>query len=249
MKKFLSSHTILLKLHNNSENIFISVFSLSLLLPAFLLFGDLKFNQKESFSKEGQRELKVYSKGLETKPDAWDLNSCLVTDYKYNGAYLASEEPTGEKSSTYMIDGISYVHPVVTAQYALFNFNNFFYNKDLQYFQEFIDTANYLLHIQKPNGALEYGFEYKDYVSKTYFKPGWISCMAQGEVISVFARAFNMTKDYKYYEGAKKAYLFMFTSKENGGCLTTLEDLDSKYSKDIFLIQKIILLLMVICSQ
>lgn len=233
MKKLVYSQKIILKLYKNSKVFFILLFSFVLFLCIFL--GSQKAAYKEPFSKEGQRELEIYQDGMNKSPEVWDLGLCIAEKYEYKGAYLANKEPVGKISPQYMIDGVEYAHPVNTVHYALFKYNKYIFTGENHFLEEFLDISDSLLEDMKPNGSLEYGFEYKDYVTKTYFKPGWISCMAQGEAISVYARAFAITRDYKYYEGAKKSYSFMFTPKEDGGCLATLEDLDTRFSNNIFL--------------
>lgn len=58
--------------------------------------------------------------------------------------------------------------------------------------------------------------------------------MAQGQALSCFMRAYEITKDPKYIEGGNRALKFLMLEKEKGGVRTNLRDLDPALREQIF---------------
>jgi len=69
------------------------------------------------------------------------------------------------------------------------------------------------------------------------YKPGWTSALAQGQALSVLARAYYLTKDSKYAKSGSEAINFLIKPISQGGCLDTLNDLpavDSSLKNNVF---------------
>lgn len=99
---------------------------------------------------------------------------------------------------------------------------------------DYIKCADFLIDLQEDDGAFRYPFEWYNYNSGETYPEGWVSSMAQGQVLSVYARAYFLTKDNKYIENGNKVFNFMIKHKDQGGTLTTLEDIDPRYKDYIF---------------
>ncbi|MEA1013282.1 D-glucuronyl C5-epimerase family protein [Sphingosinicella sp. LY1275] len=70
------------------------------------------------------------------------------------------------------------------------------------------------------DGALRYDYSFGG------MPPGWVSAMAQGQVLSVFARAYNISGDAALIRQGNSVLDFMLTRVEQGGTLSDLSDLD-----------------------
>jgi len=118
--------------------------------------------------------------------------------------------------------GIQY-NPVNVCAYALGNLNIYLKVKEKKYLNIFLRMADWLIENQvivNDIGVWYYNFNWK------YVKKPWISSMAQGEALSVLARAFNITNDSKYLYSAQKCLSsFKFDIKDGG--ITGY--IDSKY--------------------
>lgn len=122
-------------------------------------------------------------------------------------------------------------NPVTLAQFALAT-----YGKSLgsASYVKFIASVEKLLTLQDEEGAFRYDFTYRHYTSTTAYKPGWISGMAQGQALSVFARAYQLEKSAKIKDAGDRALAFLNVPAELGGPFTTLKDLDPSLDGYIF---------------
>lgn len=160
----------------------------------------------------------------------------VCSQYDHKGQYLDYSSGAYRESARVKFDqaGIPklkfgeqfFYHPVAIAQYALKKWGGIINEKNTGYEKEFLDGANKLVAIQKENGALPYNFEWRYYLSGETYKPGWVSAMAQGQALSVFSRAYYMTRDPKWLKAGKKTFRFLITPKEKGGVMSDLSDLD-----------------------
>lgn len=128
-----------------------------------------------------------------------------------------------------------FYHPVRLAQDALKYYGSYIVTGDKEAIRVFLMVANKLLDIQENNGAVPYNFRWRYYLTKKDYEPGWVSGMAQGQVLSVFSRAFHITQDRKWLLACKKTFRFMITPKEKGGVLVDLCDLDPSLERYIFI--------------
>jgi hypothetical protein len=116
-----------------------------------------------------------------------------------------------------------YYNPVTTAQHALSLYNACLNGKDVLH--DFLTAADRLLEMQDESGAFPYHFPFKYAVTDDILEPGWVSGMAQGQALSVFARAYHLTNEERYIKAGNKSLKFLLTPVDQGGVMDTLEDL------------------------
>jgi heparosan-N-sulfate-glucuronate 5-epimerase len=116
-------------------------------------------------------------------------------------------------------DGYHY-NPVTLAQQALAEYSR----KDGPS-ERFLRVADRLIAAQGGDGALRYDFPFLKYATGEMYQPGWVSGMAQGQALSVFARAYFLTGDDRYKIAGDAALTFMLRPFEEGGVLGNLEGL------------------------
>ena len=91
---------------------------------------------------------------------------------------------------------------------------------------KFLEVADKVIELQGEDGSFRYPFTWSYYLLEKAYEPGWFSGMDSGQALSVFARAYNLTKDEKYLDAGNKALEFMVKPVSEGGTMDTLEDLD-----------------------
>ncbi len=124
-----------------------------------------------------------------------------------------------------------YYNPVTVAQYALTLYGKYLQGEDV--LPDFITAVEKLISMQDDLGAFRYPFSFEYYLSGEVYEPGWVSGMAQGQALSVFARAYSVTNNKRYLEAGNKALQFLITPVSNGGVVYTLEDLAPSLKKYI----------------
>jgi hypothetical protein len=118
--------------------------------------------------------------------------------------------------------GVQY-NPVNVCAYALGNLDIYTETEQRSYVEIFFKMAQWLIEnqvIQNNIGVWFYNFDWGN------IKKPWISGMAQGEALSVLARAYDLTKDEKYLSCAEKCMNSFKNDIANGG-VTGL--IDGKY--------------------
>lgn len=163
--------------------------------------------------------------------------------YSATGDYLGYGKSTCEENARNKFDGsgvlqrvvgdTQYYHPVLTAQCGLKSYGQFLSGKDGQY-QSLIANADNLISLQDSSGALRYPFSFRYYLTGQTLSPGWVSGMAQGQALSLYARAYFATKDIKYIGAGRKALEFMQVPTDRGGVMTSLKDFSEQHSGEIF---------------
>lgn len=101
---------------------------------------------------------------------------------------------------------------------------------------KFFVAANKLLSMMGSDGALRYPYPYRHYTSIQSLAPGWTSGMDQGMALSVFARAYEVSKDKKWLKAGEKALKFMQTPFPLGP-RSTLADLDPSLKGKLFYLE------------
>jgi hypothetical protein len=114
-----------------------------------------------------------------------------------------------------------YYNPVTVSQYALHLYGRQLRGENV--INLFLKAVERLLSMQDPLGAFRYPFAY-NYFLKPY-KAGWVSGMAQGQALSVLARAYYLTKEEKYLSRGNSALNFLLLPVERGGVMDTMEHL------------------------
>lgn len=128
--------------------------------------------------------------------------------------------------------GVPFYTPVSLAQFALAE-----YSREGGPTAQFLPAAEKLLSLEGPDGAFRYQFPFTKYATREAYEPGWVSGMAQGQALSVFARAYATTKDPRYLDAGKRALDFMLLPFESGGTRTTLKYLLPEPSDAVFIME------------
>lgn len=112
------------------------------------------------------------------------------------------------------VEGVPVYFPITISQMALGVYDLWFERRAPGEKERFLNLADWLLRNQDEEGGWVNPWTYVG-------KPSTISkysAMAQGEAISVLARAFVMTADPPYLECARRAFALMARSALEGGC-------------------------------
>lgn len=163
-------------------------------------------------------------------------------DYSTTGDYLNfAETKTNWVGKRSKLDGRGlpkikygkeyYYNPVTLSQYALSEYGRAL--KDGEYSQ-FNIAIGKLLSMQSADGAFRYNFHFRHYTNKSAYEEGWVSGMAQGQVLSVLARKYMMDGGEEIREAGNTALDFLRVPASEGGPFTTLKDLDESLSDYIF---------------
>ncbi|HBF38485.1 MAG TPA: hypothetical protein DDW50_14345 [Firmicutes bacterium] len=168
-----------------------------------------------------------------------DFTKNLI-DYKPFESYLHFENtPSFSKPNFPDDQGIPlvkygahlYYNPVTVSQYALYLFGK--YRLGQASIHQFVRVVDKLISLQAADGAFRFTFAWHYYLTGREFKPGWVSGMAQGQALSVFARAYALTRDRRYWDAGNKALGFLLTPVTAGGVMDTLADLNPAWRQYI----------------
>ncbi|WP_135230517.1 D-glucuronyl C5-epimerase family protein [Deinococcus fonticola] len=122
--------------------------------------------------------------------------------------------------------GVYYRNPNTIAQNALKYYGR--YLKDRQEVNKttFLKHVDAMLAQQDGRGAMVMPYPYKAPRNFTEYAKGWVSAMSQGQAMSVFARAYDLTKDEKYLTAGRKALAFLSLPVTRGGSVSSLGNID-----------------------
>ena len=188
-----------------------------------------KLNRMNSnLYKEINNSVQTSSKNIESKKFnfgpllAEQPNYDATTQYLFYSNSVLQEEDNQTKDD----DGVAltkytqeWVHnPVTIAQYGLEQYSNYIETSNQEYYKKAKIQADYLLKIQdKENGKFYYNYNFKVGGTNQTMKAPWSSAMAQGQVISLFARMYYVSKDKTYLEAAQLAMKSLTIDVEDGG--------------------------------
>lgn len=115
-------------------------------------------------------------------------------------------------------------NPLAVAQYGLGNWNLYSRIKDKRYFDVAKIQADWLTENLEPNnfGLMVWKHKFRWHYKK-YLESGWYSAHSQGAGISLLLRIYQETKEEKYWETVKKAFIPLNTEIKNGGVKYTDE--------------------------
>ena len=154
------------------------------------------------------------------------INPNIETDYlgpyymlfhkkaKYNGHT--------DKNGIPMLDyqgsiGLQY-NPIAIAQWGLGNYNIWHETKLENEFKKFLNCANWLVeNLEENNHGYKVWMHHFDFEYRDTLKSPWYSGLAQGQGISVLARAYKETNIEKYKNAADQAYQVFNVSTVDGG--------------------------------
>jgi len=158
------------------------------------------------------------------------------------GAYVRFDTVSFEPSASLQIEDsglvrVAYKHltalqtnAVTQAEYALHCYSKRIYasqhpnQSEAEYTLRFLHAAQALLTLGGEDGAYRNAFPWRYYLIDADFQPGWTSAMAQGGVLSVYARAYALTGNDAYLHAGEAALNYMLTPIEQGGTASTLKD-------------------------
>ncbi len=126
--------------------------------------------------------------------------------------------------------GDFYYNPVTIAQYGLTLYGQYLYGTQLP--SAFIKQTDFLINMQAPNGSFPCNGDFPYYLApEKYFRPGWVSAMANGNILSLLARVYHLTGQEKYLKAARKALQFLRVPVAEHGAMATLGALEPAYEK------------------
>jgi len=180
--------------------------------------------------KYWNRIFKAYILGNTSQLTFWHgephINPNIETDYlgpyymlfhkkaKYNGHT--------DKNGIPMLDyqgsiGLQY-NPIAIAQWGLGNYNIWHETKSENEFKKFLNCANWLVeNLEENNHGYKVWMHHFDFEYRDTLKSPWYSGLAQGQGISVLARAYKETNIEKYKNSADQAYQVFNVSTVDGG--------------------------------
>lgn len=113
--------------------------------------------------------------------------------------------------------GVQY-NPIAIAQYGLGNFNRWLATGSDERLAKFLRVANWLVKHLEPNRAGFAVWMHKfDWEYRETLRAPWYSALAQGQGISVLARAFQATRERMYLDAARAAFAAFRAEIADGG--------------------------------
>ena len=157
------------------------------------------------------------------------INNYTYYDYYFNLPILEENASLKFDESGIAIvkyeDGYHY-NPVTVAQQALGYYNHYQRTGDDKSLSAFFNDSEWFIDNQEENGSFPYDFQF-ELKPGLVLPSGFVSGMAQGQILSTLVRSYNLTKDVRYLETGNKALSFMLASGEEdmfAGCSKTLND-------------------------
>lgn len=144
--------------------------------------------------------------------DTYPLN--LDATLQRPGRYYAPRDAQGLPMRRYASAGVQY-SPTRMAAYGLAHFNRWKTCRKQAHRTAFLQVADWFM--ATPSACWAYMFDWND------LKAPWLSCMAQGEGISVLTRAFRMTGNGNYLDQAQRALRPLCSGEKGTSLRTTLE--------------------------
>jgi len=149
-----------------------------------------------------------------------DQEACL---YPIDLSFTLKDEKTfyhpknaaGIPMRVYKSVGAQY-NPTRIAAYALAHYNNYQTLNEPQSKEIFMQMADWF--VDNPEARYEYHFDWGE------LKSPWVSCMAQGEAVSVLIRAYRLSREKKYLHKSKQALSLFLLDITKGGLSSLIDD-------------------------
>lgn len=146
------------------------------------------------------------------------------------GPYYMTFGQKADYAGTYDANGIPMLdylgaigpqyNPIAIAQYGLGNFNCWIESHDDSRRQKFLQIADWLIaNLEENAGGYKVWMHHFDFEYRTPLRAPWYSGLAQGQGISVLARAHQATGDAKYLDAARAAFQCMLAHVDVGGVI------------------------------
>ncbi|OIO34855.1 MAG: hypothetical protein AUJ70_00100 [Candidatus Omnitrophica bacterium CG1_02_40_15] len=158
----------------------------------------------------GESDFDFCSRSLDTMAYPLDLDFTLSRE----AAYYEPKDFNGVPINIYEGHRRQY-NPTRIAAYALAHYNRYVLSNVELNHRIFLKTADWFLNFK--DGLFLYKFDWAGLGNP------WISCMAQGEGISVLVRAYHSTKDEKYLSQAIKAAAAFSSYVQDGGVRSKID--------------------------
>lgn len=126
-------------------------------------------------------------------------------------------------------NGKNYAYnPTTISQYALSMYNTMLGQSGTERDktkESFLRVASWLASHQQPNGSFPYSYTFS-YKPDIVFAKGFVSGMAQGQMLSVYARAYSLSGAAEYLQAGQSCLGFMTSRADSptGGTAVTLKD-------------------------
>lgn len=130
--------------------------------------------------------------------------------------YYSPKDSAGIPIRLYKSVGAKY-NPTRVAAFGLANWNKYKSQGNEESKVEFLKVVNWFMQ-NNAEGKWVYNFDWGE------LKAGWISCMAQGEAISILTRGYWLTAEKQYLNLAVKAAEYLFLNIDAGGVKSSLSD-------------------------
>lgn len=160
----------------------------------------------------------------------WRVYQLPGNTYRFDGQYvtIAPFDPYDPAVTQFDDLGVPqtrvgnawHYNPTTLANFALWHHTRHVRN-GIALPNAFWATIGKLQQMVGPDGALRYDYEFDG------MPPGWVSSMAQGQVLSVFARAYLFSPDPSLIEQGNRILDFMLKPASEGGTRSSMADLDS----------------------
>lgn len=139
--------------------------------------------------------------------------------FDYYGTLVYSKAPLDDNGIRLVKNNDIFVYnPVSIAQYGLDQYSHYVEYGNKVNYESAKKQADYLLEIQdKQNGKFYYNYDFQVGGTPETLKSPWASAMAQGQVISLFVRIYNETKDEKYLNASILAMESLRKNVSEGG--------------------------------
>lgn len=147
--------------------------------------------------RPGVRTIKYDFKGplLELDPE------CSSREYYFMWKELISRSDSLDSNGVFLQEWNQQktYHPVAIAQYGLNMYSNYVETKEKIYLEEAKNQANYFVqNIDINTGMFFYDFDFQVGGTNQTLCAPWGSAMAQGQVLSLLARIYYLTKEEEY---------------------------------------------------
>ncbi len=176
----------------------------------------MKIRPYLNFAKKISFDIKAALFGSKEFPYDKRSETSLAYAIDYEFALSNSEkfypdlDENGVPIANYLNSGFQY-NPTRIASYALANYNRAVFNSDKKSEQNFYKIADWFLN--QAENLFYYKYNYEQ------LEAPWMSCMAQGQGISVLSRAFLLSGNVKYLIAAKNATKPFLQNVKEGGLL------------------------------
>jgi len=171
-----------------------------------------KFEELTKYTVTIKSGRKYYKYNFLTAPDKYITLTNLKCSPK---TWLDSKTMKFSKDSvpTIKMKDKYVINPTTICQFAISCYDDYILNNNPISKNYFLKQVDYLT---KNNTKMADGIGFPYYFETQSLKPPWFSALAQGQAVSVFVRAFFLTKDSTYLALAKKSINYMISKFPDG---------------------------------